>query len=324
MIDRHLSWENLQALIVSGAPARFPIQGEPRLEVMMEPGSAALSLLIFAEHVETLPVTALEAIQIERISLDQKSYVRIVTRVRPLYREFYLLLTEIADSVQIDQESLEVAVNSRLESWKELLRAISVLSDDTQLGLLGELWVLLRLIHAHGPSAVESWTGPAGEPHDFRYGNFDLEVKSTRNRHRAHVINGLEQLQASEGLGLYLLSLQFEPANTEDAITLPQQVDVIRSALGTHPQVQSLFDRRLLEGCGYRAADEQRYTSKYRFRSKPMIVAINNDCPKLTKQSVFQVAGKEAQRRISDVHYTLNVDDLGFLDGTQEFMNILP
>lgn len=323
MSDRHRSWESLQTLIASGMPIRFGIQGDPKLEIMMEPGNSALSLLIPAEYAEVLPATTLEAIQIEQLILDERPYVRIVTRVRPLYREFYLLCTDIADSVQIDCETFDIAVNERLENWRTLLRSVCFLSAEQQLGLLGELWLLLRLINTKGLGVIQGWTGPTHEPHDFRYEGIELEVKSTRSRQRAHVINGLDQLQASEGLNLYLVSLQFEPANTIDAVTLPQQVLRVRSALESDPLLLEEFNHLLMDGCGYRAEDEQYYLSKYRLRTKPSLVVINDKCPKISRQFVLDCLGADAYR-IGGVQYVLNVDELGYLDGTKEFTEILP
>lgn len=324
MTDRHISWPNLQKLIESGSPARFPIPGEPHLEMMMETGGSALSLLVPLAAVKTVPATTLEAIRVETIRIDAEEYVRIVTRVRPLYQEFYLLLTEIADSIQLDQEALDVAVRKRLDNWKELLRSIGLLSADQQLGLLGELWVLNRLISVQGPVALESWTGPLAEPHDFRFAGAELEVKTTKNRQRSHVINGLEQLKPSLGVVLYLISIQLEPANTNDATSLPQMVTVIRSALGSDPARQSTFDRILVEGCSYRETDARHYGVRFRLRSQPMLIPVDSKFPRLTREMIREAVGNSVEQRILEVRYTVNVDDLGNLDGTAAFHEVLP
>ena len=324
MTDRHISWETLQQLIKSGSPIRIGIDGEPPLQIMMESGSSALSLLIPASSVENLPVTILAAIVVEQIMVEEKPYVRLTTRQRPLYKEFYSLLTQIADSIQLDKVPVDSAITAVLENWHQLLREISILSTDQQVGLMGELWLLMRLISVSGPSAIDSWTGPLREPHDFRFGEVELEVKSTRGKARNHVINGLEQLKPSEGLTLYLLSLQFEQANTGDITTLPAMVRETRARLAPLHSSARSFNKLLADCWGYREDDEPHYATKYRMRSKPLLVKIDAACPKLTREAIGTAVGPEGLHRIGDVQYTLNVDGLGSLDGTKQFTDIVP
>jgi hypothetical protein len=324
MTDRHISWETLQQLIKSGSPIRIGIEGKPPLQIMMESGSSALSLLIPASSVENLPVTILAAIIVEQIMVEEKPYVRLTTRQRPLYKEFYSLLTQIADSIQLDKAPADSAIATVLENWHQLLREVSILSTDQQVGLMGELWLLMRLISVSGPSAIDSWTGPLREPHDFRFGEVEVEVKSTRGKARNHVINGLEQLKPSEGLTLYLLSLQFEQANTGDITTLPAMVRETRTRLTPLHSSALSFNKLIADCWGYREDDELHYATKYRMRSKPLLVKIDAACPALTLEAIGTAVGPEALHRIGDVQYTLNVEGLGSLDGTKQFTDIVP
>jgi hypothetical protein len=324
MTDRHISWTNLRQLIESGVPARFHIPGEPQLDIMIESGGSAVSLIIPHPLVKVVPATRLEAVTTEAVRIEGQEYVRIATRVRPLFQEFYLLLTEIADSIQLDGNTFETAVRTRLESWKELLRSVGILSPEQQVGLWGELWLLRRLIKSRGPQALDSWTGPVAEPHDFRIGQTELEVKTTKSRQRHHVINGLDQLTPSEGLKLFLLSLQVEPAKTTDALSLPQMVVAVRFSLDAETDLPGNFERILRDGCGYYAKDEQNYGTQFRLRSIPMLVPVDEGFPRLTKETLRDVVGMRVEQRISDVRYTVNVDDLGTLDGTPDFLTIIP
>jgi hypothetical protein len=324
MRDRHLSWSNLELLIDSGAPARRAIAGEPGLELMIEAGSSSLSLLVPNSVVSVFPSSSLEAIQIGRITIDDADFVRIFSRERPLFQDFYLFLTEVADSIQVDHEQLDEALRKRLDNWKQLLRSVGLLSVEQQLGLIGELWVLNRLIAIRGSEALDTWTGPLAEPHDFRFTGIELEVKATRNRQRIHIINGLEQLVPSANQKLYILSLQFEPASTTDSWSLPQMVSSTRANLQIDPARQRTFDRLIGEGCSYRVSDEQHYQCKFRLRTKAALVHVDDHCPKITRELVRQTVGTAAEQRILEVRYSVDLEGLGVVDGSPDFLATLP
>jgi hypothetical protein len=177
-------------------------------------------------------------------------------------------------------------------------------------------------VEALDAEAVLGWTGPTAEPHDFRLGNIELEVKSTRSRQHVHIINGLDQLQASQGLILSLLSLLFEPANTDDAFNLPSLVQDISSGLSPESRLVRTFEKLLRDGYGYRSSDESHYQARYRLRSLPLLMTVDETFPKLTRSELQQVIAPSDSGRIHQVSYSLNVEGLGFLEGTQEFAQI--
>lgn len=324
MTDRHVTWPNLLKLISAGSPARIGIPGDPRAEVLLEPGGTSLALLVQTTPEGTAPPSSLESVQVDKTLIDGTHYIRIATRARPLFQEFYTLLTEIADSIQLEHTPPLQAIEQRLASWKELLRAISTLSLEHQLGLLGELWLLQRLIDDRGTSALDAWTGPHGEPHDFRMTGVELEVKSTRNRQRIHIINGLDQLLPSTGQQLHILSLQFEPAVTDDSYSLRQVVSQLRARLEHDNARRKAFDSLLQDGCGYRDAHEQHYEARFRLRSIPVLVRVDDKCPRLTHGALRQAIGEAHEKRVADVRYTLNLEGLGTEDGSPDFLAIIP
>ena len=324
MTDRHLNWTNLLRLINTGAPARIGIPGSPVTELMIEPSGSALSLLVETPADVVAPLSALEAIRIDTTVIDSIHFLRLSTRIRPLFRDFYALLIEVADSIQLDGEPPIKAIHERLESWKELLRNISLLGAEQQLGLLGELWVLRRLICVRGAQALDSWTGPLAEPHDFRMSGTEIEVKATKNRRRLHIINGLEQLVPSSGQELHVLSLQFEPAATVDSFSLRQMVVDIRTRLQIDDIRRQTFELMLRDGSGYRNADEDHYTATFRLRTSPALVHVDDQCPRLTRELVRGMIGGQIEQRVVDVRYAVDLDGLGVPDGSPEFLAILP
>jgi len=65
--------------------------------------------------------------------------------------------------------------------------------ETVHVGLFGELLVLKTLmIPCFGPSAVNQWSGPESERHDFVGDRLRLEVKTTRKSQDEHEISRLD------------------------------------------------------------------------------------------------------------------------------------
>src|SRR5206468_1055262 len=61
---------------------------------------------------------------------------------------------------------------------------------------------------------METWRGPFGDRHDFKWPTASVEVKSTRVRSdgsASHTISALDQLEDPESGTLYLFSLKVTP-----------------------------------------------------------------------------------------------------------------
>jgi hypothetical protein len=93
----------------------------------------------------------------------------------------------------VDVARAVLALESSLALWRALLQTSALLSEEKQVGLAGELWLLERLLRGLGPRALDAWVGPGGQSHDFRLGDFEFEVKATSGTRRVHMINGLNQ-----------------------------------------------------------------------------------------------------------------------------------
>ena len=111
-----------------------------------------------------------------------------------LYQAFYALLLDVSDRVQLDRAPVVDAINDALRVWRRLLAGLTGLTHEERVGLTGELWALLRLMGTRGAEAVDSWTGPAKEAHDFRLDSDEIEVKTTSGQRRRHQISRLDQL----------------------------------------------------------------------------------------------------------------------------------
>jgi hypothetical protein len=298
--------------------------GEPKLDLLVEADGALLALLAPVSSDVIIPASPLEEIRTEKTELDEKTYLLIGTATKPLYREFYGFLTTVADLIQLERKPALQALQKGLESWRRLLRAVSLLTAEQEIGLFGELWLLGRLIQASGPTALDSWTGPLAEPHDFRFGQKELEVKSTRRRERTHMISSLDQLVPSPQRDLFLLSLQFEPTDSSGGRSLAASITRIRELLAAESIRLNVFNTFLESTYGYRDADGAHYAQAFQLRSAPVLIPVNMQFPRLTRTEISAAMPENLVYRLVEVHYMINVDGLGYADGTPDFLSIIP
>ncbi len=93
-------------------------------------------------------------ISIEVKGKGKDATLELWTGARPLYKEFFLFAMDIADAVQRSGVDVAEAVDTALRSWRELLQRAARLSVEAELGLIGELLTLCRLV---GTLATRFW-----------------------------------------------------------------------------------------------------------------------------------------------------------------------
>ena len=321
---RVLSWENLRRLVEAGVPATEPIQGSPPLEIFVEAAGSRIGLLAPVERVEAPPSTRYADVRIRLVEVHGRPHVEISTASRALYHEFHALIAVTADLIQLEGSSPLTAISESLARWRQLLATSEGLTAEERLGLVGELWVLRRLVRAHGTQALDAWVGPRGEPHDVRLSETEIEVKTTRSARRVHIINSLEQLTPSLGCRLFIMSVQMAPAGAEeDAISIVGLVGELEELLHHDVARLDLFRYLLREQVGYRPdADGQLVEEQLVLRSPPHLVPVDDSCPALTRD-LLDPLGDRAQR-IDGVRYTVDLEGLGVEDGEPTFLNVVP
>ena len=114
---------------------------------------------------------------------------------------------------EMTQDECASALVSRIEAWQQFMKAEGKkLSDQKELGLFGELFVLRDWLMKGGcPSAFSNiWTGPAHGARDFSFPNGEaLEVKTTLGEKPLKVtIESLEQLSTDDFPNLSLVTVQ--------------------------------------------------------------------------------------------------------------------
>jgi hypothetical protein len=322
--SRHLTWLRLQHLIEGGAPFRHRIAGKPPVDVVSSAGGGSLSLLLPVPSSRQIPATKLRNVKVERRSINEETFLELSTSNIKLFEEFYYLAMAVADEVQIHGREPVEAVRAKLDDWEELLASVGLLSIEEQLGLWGELWMLRRLAAHNGARAIASWVGPQGETHDFRIGQVEYEVKTTRNRTRQHVISDARQLVPSPECSLYVLSLQTEPAGLNAGLSLADAVERTRKVLGQDSEAIKTFNGLLVDRLSYSDADTVHYEAKLQLRSKAILVPVDEKCPQLTPAQLERSVTPELLTRISRIQYTVDLDGLGFPEDSAGFQKLLP
>ena len=321
---RHLEWRNFRTLIDEGIPAIQPVTGSPSVYVFVDEGGGRVGLRTPASPGTDAPVSPLAGVAVRNVKGSAgEDYLEVSTRARGLFVEFYALLEDLADRIQLAGTPAGTAFLSTIANWKDLLRPIERLSDEQQLGLWGELWLLQRLSKALGaPAAIAAWTGPLQEPHDFRLADQEIEVKATRSRRRSHVISSIEQLEPSPDHQLYLLSLHLEPGGA-GGTTLPEMVAAVRALCSGDSAAADTLEQRLLLGSRYAESDAPTYTDTFSFRAPPRLIPVNSGLARITRSMLEAQLGPDAQR-IDDVQYRLDVAGLGDEDGSPAFVAVIP
>ena len=315
---RLIPWETFQSAFLSPPlGAEIPVAGDPQLAILVEPGGGRLSLRLPPMNTSA-PETGLRSVRL----LNSADHLILTANDPPLFQAFYALILDISDRIQIMRTSVLEAVEDALRVWRRLLAGLGGLTHEEQVGLTGELWTLLRRLDAVGSRAVESWTGPLGQAHDFRFDNDEIEVKTTSGERRSHRISRLDQLQPSTGRSLWLLSIQLMRAGALDGWTLNEQIESVRNRLRTD-EVQRQRFSRLLSLMKWDDADAGIYPDRWQLRSDPVVVAVNEHCPRITRPLLEASVGPPTSR-IDGVSYRVDLDGLGDPDGTGAFMNLFP
>jgi hypothetical protein len=235
-----------------------------------------------------------------------------------LYREFYAFCLSIADELQQGGHPASIALGKSLRAWRQLFSEAEGLSEDQELGLLGELWFLRELVRVHGPAIIHSWTGPRREAHDFRIRSSEFEVKSSRTDDHTHTISGLSQLVASVGCVLHVASIAYALAGPGAGETLIDAVAETRSLFVDTAQQDDL--EHLLK-LVYRDPDADLYRTRWQLRGFPRLVRVDAAFPRLTPALLDGLG--PMRERIVDVRYQVRLEGMGIESGTPAFEAIV-
>lgn len=191
----------------------------------------------------------------------------------------------------------------RVSAWQEFMRTgVVPLSAENEVGLVGELKLLVRLIEEGVPAniAVDSWSGPTTDGlRDFILGSGAIEVKTTISSNGfVAKIGSLEQLDDAHCKPLFVAALKFSQVETGQK--LPELVAAIREIVSVDQYALAEFETRLLSA-RYWAAHAHHYHRKFAPREE-RILEVDDDFPCITHGNV--------KRGVIGARYEINLEQL--------------
>jgi hypothetical protein len=178
------------------------------------------------------------------------------------------------------------ALLSRVKAWQDFMqRSDGALGAEEEIGLVGELHTVLGMLALGvAPDAVvEAWRGPLDSLHDFVFPRGVIEVKSSiATVGFIASIASLEQLDDLNAAPLALVAVRL--AISDQGTTLPELVQMIRSAVTQAGPPEDLFEARLLHA-GYSDRFAGRYVRRFSHVSSKVYV-VDSGFPRLVHGNV--------------------------------------
>ena len=214
---------------------------------------------------------------------------------------------EVADAIVVECREPWAAVAATVRNWQSAWRPLRPAMDKTvQVGLFGELLVLRSLmIPVLGPAAVDQWSGPDSERHDFVGRRLHLEVKTTRRGRPEHEISRLDQLRVPKGRQLLFVSVQLEQS-VGGGETLATQLDATVDLLRADAAALDAFMVKMVD-MGW--SEEMRNSGELLrfFVRGASVYAVDNDFPRIPDDFA-------PPSGVVSVKYTIDLANLPELD----------
>lgn len=202
---------------------------------------------------------------------------------------FEIVIEDLRKNLEIaknEDESLSVII-SILAKWKKFFDSDKnlLMSEERQQGLYGELLFLDECLNAQGTAAVLHWAGSEDETHDFYFGPYAVEIKttSTQTPYFAHISSEyqLDKSDIPEQLFLRFYALRKSQSGGEK---LPERIASIREKLSEDVANLQKFNEKL-NMYGYFDEVADNYTTGYYERDR-YCFALEDDFPKIIKEDV--------------------------------------
>lgn len=222
-------------------------------------------------------------------------YLDLTCRADELIGVFSVLADDVVSRIEARDQSCSTALLGALQDWRELMKPARALSEEAARGLFGELTVLYLLAQRNPIYAVECWTGPEMERHDFCTPQGDLEVKTSSKEAFEVTISSLSQLDPRDGLPLILLRIAVETSATGENIT-DMVSKLVDAGCLQAPLIQKLVNAGFLWGSD---PDEHRFVVK----GPIMAWAVDEAFPGLRTPDIPEVRAQAITR----LRYTLSL-----------------
>jgi hypothetical protein len=296
-----LTVDTLEKYFRSGTVTTHQVNESPDVIIVIDGPGQKISVLT-PRNGMVLDTSSLRRVATGFELRNGTEWARLTLDARGMYAEAYGLVISVVQAMR-GGATFAAASSAAMTNMKALLAAKPRISDDKQVGLVGELLLLRSLLDSFDEyTVVDWWLGPLAEEHDYAFPAFDAEVKTTLSESRTHVIHGAGQLEPSPGRELWLVSVQITRAGGDPkGVALPGLIHEVGERLtGTRDR----FMTRLASE-GWDDDDAGMYGTAYVLRTTPVAYLVDEDFPAVTRERLRSVVPHSDL--VSDVTYRVNV-----------------
>jgi hypothetical protein len=245
-------------------------------------------------------------------NIDVRSYAdgdedwaEVRVAVKGAVHAAFSFLATVADRLQLNGEDLALALPYALEAHRGVFAARAGLTPEKEVGLYGELLLVDFLIKQIGAKdALDAWTGPLSEEHDFAFDHLHMEVKTTNSERRRHIIGSAQQLAPLPGIPLWLTSIQLTSSGGGSGLTLPGLIGEVSGRAGAF---KPALDLRL-RSSGWDDDESDLYPRAWALRGGPRGYLVHEGFPAITQERLRRVVPHV--ELVSDVSYRVDVTDM--------------
>lgn len=235
-------------------------------------------------------------------------FIDLKCNLSDFLEEFTEVVKEISNGIFINKGQPFSTVNQVISNWLSFWanRRKHILSEEAQIGLICELFILRKLCQINPSNALLSWTGPLGDKNDFCFTDWNIEIKGTRKSSQIHTINGIDQLTPSNDKQLGFISFIVSVTNSDTAINLPSIIEsIVIDFFAKKPSLTVRFNE-LLAGVGYTPVHAKEYVNFSIEIIKGTLFIVDWEFPKL----ISGMLNIPLSTRVSSIRYDISLEGI--------------
>lgn len=267
------AWAAIRARIPQALPRTLleqalPVPGDIKLSAVVRVNDAMPGIVIRVPS--NWPASSWEVLRLAGVRFDppipdnQDNLYPVMMADEDAVGVFAVFAADLASILSM-AGSVETRMRMLLEKilvWKRFFKKnIAPLSEDQVRGLFGELEILSRVIASIGvDAALDTWKGPAGELHDFRFDVSRIEVKTWGNESAPRIfISDPSQIVIDTTWPVFIAAVQISKDNAS-GLTLSEKINRVLTGMSA-PQ-KSIMEV-LLADVGYLQVHAELYSKRY-------------------------------------------------------------
>jgi hypothetical protein len=221
---------------------------------------------------------------------------------------FIPFVTNICELIDTPHPEILGSVKTAIAKWRNFwaVSSESILSEENQIGLLGELIVLEQLYLKGIKEAFKYWVGYKGREIDFEFPNVLLEVKASKSNSRTHRVNGLNQLSDRQKTNLYIVSILADNIDTRYQTSVNLKVNDLEAIIYKMDPDKIDHFFKAISLVGYTPIHAEKYTKFYINLDEIQAYLVTSSFPRLTSNMI----ASQMSNRVSRVSYNITLEGL--------------